>query len=131
MAAPAQLVLDVENAPGALAHVASVLRAAGVEIAGLWVFPGPRAGPFFRPAEEDARELARAAERLAEAGINLICAYPAAGGVRQIAVILKAADVPGAMAALQGGRDGAYRRGVRLARQDGSDAGASADPPSA
>jgi hypothetical protein len=58
MAAAAQLVLDVENAPGALARVAGLLRAAGVEIAGVWAFPCPRGGPFFWPPDEGARGLA-------------------------------------------------------------------------
>lgn len=131
MVPAAQLVLDVENAPGVLAQVAGILATAGVEIAGVWVFPCPRGGPFFRPADEDAWALAAAAERLAGAGINLICAYASADRIRQIAVILDEADVPRAAAALQGSaedaaRDRGGRRLLRVARPGEGEAGVGA-----
>jgi hypothetical protein len=125
MPGAAQLVLDVENAPGALTRVASILRAAGVDIDGVWAFPCPRGGPFFRPADDGARALAEAAERLADEGINIICAYESAGGVRQLAVILHAADVARAAAALMRSADDGprgERRDLPFARPDAGEA---------
>jgi len=119
--------LELENQPGALARVARVLTTAAVNIEGLCapdavgratvrvlvsnLEQAERAfeAAGIRCARETAIALAmenrpgalvEAAEKLAEAGINITCAYATAEGVRQVAVILSVSDVPTALAAL-------------------------------
>lgn len=95
-----QLLLEIEEVPGAITRLAALLGQAGVEIAGVWAIPSVRSGAA-APVDEGAAALAAAASRLADAGINTICAYATADGTRQVAVILNALDAPKAAAALQ------------------------------
>ncbi|MFB3817424.1 MAG: ACT domain-containing protein [Candidatus Methylomirabilales bacterium] len=122
-----QLVLDLENQPGTLARVARALGQKGVNIEGLCAPQTAGRGKIrllvsnleqgesalkaagIVTAREEAialamenrpGALAEAAERLAEAGVNIECAYATAEGTRQVAVILTVSDRAEADAAL-------------------------------
>lgn len=97
--AATQLLLDLENAPGALAQLMDVLNDAGVPIAGLCTLWARRAAFDRTPQGPAART--EAAAQLAEAGISTLCACATAEGTRPVVVMLSAADAGKARAALR------------------------------
>ncbi|MFB3820219.1 MAG: hypothetical protein ACE147_21390 [Candidatus Methylomirabilales bacterium] len=101
MSRATQLLLEVDDAPGALARLAALLADAGVEVAGVWAIPHAQHGAFVEPTDNRARALTEAASRLADAGINTICAYAPVDGTRPVAVILNAADAAKAAGVLR------------------------------
>jgi hypothetical protein len=122
-----QLVLDLENKPGALARVARVLAHAGVNIDGLCApeatgrakvrllvsnlehaeaalkaagMAHTREPAIALVMDNRPGALAEATEKLAGAGVNIVCAYATAEGSRQVAVILSVSDMPKAARSL-------------------------------
>lgn len=124
-----QLVMNLQSKPGVLANVAGVLSKAGVNIEGicasetagrgkirLLVSDAAKAEAALKAAKircgrEDAISvtlenrpgaLAEAAQKLAQAKVNIKCAYATTTGVGQAAIVLSVSNVPKALAALGG-----------------------------
>ncbi len=124
-----QLVLNLQSKPGVLANVAGVLAKAGVNIEGLCAVEtagrgkirlltsdAAKAEAAFKAAKircghEEALSvslenrpgtLAEAAQKLAQAKVNIKCAYATTAGAGQAAVILTVSNLPKAVAALGG-----------------------------
>lgn len=123
-----QLVLNLESKSGILANVCGVLAAAGINILGLWtsetstgkgklrfvVADAAKAEAALKAAKlrsgrEDAiclsladrpGAMAEAAQRLAQAKINIKCAYATTTGGGQAAVVLTVSNVEKALAVL-------------------------------
>ncbi len=125
----AQLVLNLRSKPGVLASVADPLGEAGVSIeelcagetAGrgkirLLVSDAAKAEAALKAAklrcgreeaisvslENPPDALAEGAQKLAEAKVNIKCAYATTGGAGPVAAVLSASNVPKAVAALGG-----------------------------
>jgi hypothetical protein len=125
-----QLVLTLESKPGVLGHVCQVLGGAGINIEGLWVSEtatgkgrvrllvadAAKAEAALKAAKiRSAREeaislslenqpgaLAAAAQKLAQARVNIKCAHATTTGTGPATVILAVSNVQKALAALQG-----------------------------
>ncbi len=122
-----QLVLDLESKLGTLARVARVLSDKGVNIEGLCApqaagrakirllvsnleqaesalkaagIASAREAGIALAMENRPGALAEAAEKLAQAGVNIECAYATAEGGRQVALILTVSDTAKAVGAL-------------------------------
>jgi hypothetical protein len=122
-----QLVLNLQSKPGVLANLAGILGKAGVNIEGvcavetagrgkirLLVSDTARAEAALKAAKvrcgrEDAISvslenrpgaLAEAAQKLAQAKVNIKCAYSTTAGTGQVAVVLTVSNLPKAVAAL-------------------------------
>lgn len=124
-----QLVMNLQSKPGVLANVAGVLGKAGVNIEGicaaetagrgkirLLVSDAAKAEAALKAAkircgreeavtislENRPGALAEAAQKLAQAKINIKCAYATTAGAGPAAVILTVSNVPKALTALGG-----------------------------
>lgn len=124
-----QLVLNLQSKPGVLANVTDALGKAGVNIEGvcavetagrgkirLLVSDAAKAEAALKAAKircgrEDAISvslenrpgaLAEAAQKLAQAKVNIKCAYATTGGAGPAAVILTVSNLSKAVAALGG-----------------------------
>lgn len=124
-----QLVLNLQSKPGVLANVTGVLGKAGVNIEGicaaetagrgkirLLVSDAAKAEAALKAAkircgreeavsvalENRPGALAEAAQKLAQAKINIKCAYATTAGAGPAAVILTVSNVPKALTALGG-----------------------------
>ncbi len=124
-----QLVMNLQSKPGVLANVAGVLGKAGVNIEGicaaetagrgkirLLVSDLGKAEAALKAAkvrcgreegvtvslENRPGALGEAAQKLAQAKINIKCAYATTGSAGQVAVVLTVSNVPKAVAALGG-----------------------------
>lgn len=125
-----QLVVTAENKPGVLAHLCAVLAQAGVNIEGVCAAPEAAGKGRIRLVVSDpargetalkqakvrcSREeavtlslenrpgaLAAAAEKLAQARVNIKCAYATTAGAGQATVVLAVANVEKALKALGG-----------------------------
>jgi hypothetical protein len=124
-----QLVLNLQSKPGVLANVAGVLGKAGVNIEGICAVETAGRGKIrlltsdaakaeaalkaakFRCGREDAISvslenrpgaLAEAAQKVAQAKVNIKCVYATTGGAGPAAVVLSVSNVPKALAALGG-----------------------------
>lgn len=124
-----QLVMNLQSKPGVLANVAGVLGKAGVNIEGicaaetagrgkirLLVSDAAKAEAALKAAkircgreeavsvalENRPGALAEAAQKLAQAKVNIKCAYATTAGAGPAAVVLSVSNVPKALAALGG-----------------------------
>jgi len=124
-----QLVLNLQSKPGVLANVAGVLGKAGVNIDGLCAVETAGRGKIrllvsdaakaeaamkaakIRCGREEAISvslenrpgaLAEAAQKLAQAKVNIKCAYATAGGAGQVTVVFTVSSLAKAVAALGG-----------------------------
>lgn len=124
-----QLVLNLQSKPGVLAHVSDVLGKAGVNIKGICAPETAGRGKLrllvsdlakaeaalkaakIRFGREEAISvslenrpgvLAETAQKLAQAKVNIMCAYATSGGAGPAAVVLSVSNVPKAVAALGG-----------------------------
>ena len=124
-----QLVMNLQSKPGVLANVAGVLSKAGVNIEGICASETAGRGKIrllvsdagkaeaalkaakIRCGREDAISvtlenrpgaLAEAAQKLAQAKVNIKCAYATTTGAGQASVVLGVSNVPKALAALGG-----------------------------
>ena len=124
-----QLVLNLQSKPGVLANVAGVLGKAGVNIEGICAAetagrgkirllvsdPGKAEAALkaakIRCGREEAISvslenrpgaLAEAAQKLAQAKVNIKCAFATTAGPGQVAVVLTVSNVSKAGAALGG-----------------------------
>lgn len=124
-----QLVMNLQSKPGVLANVAGVLGKAGVNIEGicaaetagrgkirLLVSDAAKAEAALKAAkircgreeavtislENRPGALAEAAQKLAQAKVNIKCAYATTTGAGQASVVLGVSNVPKALAALGG-----------------------------
>lgn len=122
-----QLVMNLQSKPGVLANVAGVLGKAGVNIEGicaaetagrgkirLLVSDAAKAEAALKAAkircgreeavsvtlENRPGALAEAAQKLAQAKVNIKCAYATTAGAGPAAVVLSVSNVPKALAAL-------------------------------
>jgi hypothetical protein len=124
-----QLVLNLQSKPGVLAHVAGILGKAGVNIEGVCAVETAGRGKIrlvvSDPAKAEAAlkaakircghedglavalenrpgTLAEAAQKLAQAKVNIKSVYVTAGGAGPVAVILSVSNPSKALAALGG-----------------------------
>ena len=125
-----QLLLNLESKPGVLGHVCQVLGGAGINIEALWasetatgkgrmrvlVADAAKAEAALKAAKiRSAREeaislslgnqpgaLAVAAQKLAQARVNIKCAHATTTGAGPATVILTVSNVQKALAVLQG-----------------------------
>ncbi len=125
-----QLVLNLQSKPGVLATVCGILSQAGINVEGMWASDtGASRGKIrllvadtaaaeaalraakFRCAREEAVSLdlenrpgtlAEAARQLAQAKVNIKCAYATTEGVGRARVILTVSNIQKAMRALGG-----------------------------
>jgi hypothetical protein len=124
-----QLVMNLQSKPGVLANVAGVLGKAGVNIEGICAAETAGRGKIrllvsdagkaeaalkaakIRCGREEAVSvalenrpgaLAEAAQKLAQAKVNIKCAYATTAGAGPAAVVLSVSNVPKALAALGG-----------------------------
>ena len=124
-----QLVLNLPSRPGVLAKVARVLGEAGITLEGVCAAESTGGGRIrllvsniaqaqtalqaakFRYAQEDAiavpledwpGTLAEAAQKLAQAQVNITCVYATAGGDRPPAIVLTVSDLSKSLTALEG-----------------------------
>jgi len=124
-----QLTVNLQSKPGVLAKVAGVLGKAGVNIEGICAPETAGRGKIrllvsdlataeaalqaakIRCGQEEAvtvslenrpGALAEAAQKLAQAKVNIKCAYATTGGAGQVAVVLTVSNVPRAVTALGG-----------------------------
>jgi hypothetical protein len=122
-----QLVLNLQSKPGVLANIAGVIGDAGVNIEGISAAETAGRGKIrllvsdvakaesalktakIRCGKEEAvgvllenrpGMLAEAAKKLAQARINVKCAYATTGGTGPAMVVFSVANVPKAMSAL-------------------------------
>jgi hypothetical protein len=124
-----QLVLNLQSKPGVLAHVAGILGKAGVNIEGVCAVETAGRGKIrllvsdvakaeaalkatkIRCGREEAISLsvenrpgvlAETAQRLAQAKVNIKCAYASAGSAGPAALILTVSNLSKAVAVLGG-----------------------------
>ncbi|MBI4736418.1 MAG: amino acid-binding protein [candidate division NC10 bacterium] len=124
-----QLVMNLQSKPGVMANVAGVLSKAGVNIEGICAAETAGRGKIRLLVSDAARgeaalkaakircgreegisvilenrpgALAEAAQKLAQAKINIKCAYATTAGGGQAAVVLSVSNVPKALTALGG-----------------------------
>jgi hypothetical protein len=124
-----QLVLNLQSKPGVLANVAGVLGKAGVNIEGICAVETAGRGKIRLltsdaakaeaalkaakircgreeaisvPLENRPGAVAEVAQKLAQAKVNIKCAYATTGGAAQAVVVLSASNLPKALAALGG-----------------------------
>ena len=124
-----QLVLNLQSKPGVLANVADALGRAGVNIEGvcavetagrgkirLLVSDAAKAEAALKAAkircgreeaisvslENRPGTLAEAAQKLAQAKVNIKCAYATTGGAGPVAIILTVSNLAKAVVALGG-----------------------------
>lgn len=124
-----QLVLNLQSKPGVLANVAGALGKAGVNIEGICAMETAGRGKIrlltsdaakaeaalkaakIRCGREEAISvalenrpgaLAEAAQKLAQAKVNIKCVYATTGGAGPAAVVLTVSSLPKAIAALGG-----------------------------
>ena len=124
-----QLVLNLQSKPGVLANVAGVLGKAGVNIEGICAVDTAGRGKIRLltsdaakaeaalkaakircgreeaisvPLENRPGAVAEVAQKLAQAKVNIKCAYATTGGAAQAVVVLSVSNLPKALAALGG-----------------------------
>lgn len=124
-----QLVLNLQSKPGVLANVAGVLGRAGVNIEGICAVETAGRGKIRLltsdaakaeaalkaakircgreeaisvPLENRPGAVAEVAQKLAQAKVNIKCAYATTGGAAQAVVVLSVSNLPKALAALGG-----------------------------
>jgi hypothetical protein len=124
-----QLVLNLQSKPGVLANVAGVLGKAGVNIEGICAVETAGRGKIRLltsdaakaeaalkaakircgreeaisvPLENRPGAVAEVAQKLAQAKVNIKCAYATTGGAAQAVVVLSVSNLPKALAALGG-----------------------------
>lgn len=124
-----QFIVTLENKPGVLAHLCEVLAQAGVNIDGLCAPETPGKGKIrllvgdparaeaalkqakirhgreeavSLPLENRPGTLAAAAQRLAQARVNIKCAYATTAGAGQATVVLTVSNLEKALKALAG-----------------------------
>ena len=124
-----QLVLNLQSKPGVLANVADALGKAGVNIEGICAVETAGRGKIrllvsdaakaetalkaakIRCGREEAISvslenrpgaLAEAAQKLAQAKVNIKCVYATTGGAGPVAVILTVSSLPKAVATVGG-----------------------------
>ena len=124
-----QIVLNLQSKPGVLANVAGVLGKAGVNIEGICAVETAGRGKIRLltsdaakaeaalkaakircgreeaisvPLENRPGAVAEVAQKLAQAKVNIKCAYATTGGAAQAVVVLSVSNLPKALAALGG-----------------------------
>jgi len=124
-----QLVLNLQSKPGVLANLAGVLGQAGVNIEGICAVETAGRGKIrlltsnaakaeaalkaakIRCGREEAISvslenrpgaLVEAAQKLAQAKVNIKCVYATTGGARPVAIILTVSNLAKAVAVLGG-----------------------------
>jgi hypothetical protein len=124
-----QLVLNLQSKPGVLANVAGVLGKAGVNIEGICAVETAGRGKIRLltsdaakaeaalkaakircgreeaisvPLENRPGAVAEVAQKLAQAKVNIKCAYATTGGAAQAAVVLSVSNLTKAVAVLGG-----------------------------
>ena len=123
------IVLNLQSKPGVLGNVAGILGKAGVNIEGIWAAETAGRGKIRLltsdavkaeaalkaakircrreeaisiPLENRPGALAEAAEKLAQAKVNIKCAYASTAGAGQTVVVLSVSSLPKAVGVLGG-----------------------------